>query len=191
MGASLLWKNHSDLYHHRIKISQNNFVLIRMPSVYSLCFSTLLLMFFFQCVTRLFDSSAMMIIACWYFLCVCVCDLDPIPDFNVSVNRSSKTINVTVEPGEKVRIRWCYQKTAVDCISRVPSAPITVSITGTFICIYIHTCFYTLQTISKIVFSAICLYVFFRSIHLSLDQLFLTSLTCCPVCACRYFLLIF
>lgn len=32
-----------------------------------------------------------------------------------------------------------------------------------------------------------CLYVLFRLIHLSLDWLFLTSLTCCPVCAYRYF----
>ncbi|XP_038579516.1 interleukin-17 receptor E [Micropterus salmoides] len=40
---------------------------------------------------------------------------DPIPDFDVSVNQSSKSITVTVEPGEKVNARWCYQENAVDC----------------------------------------------------------------------------
>ncbi|XP_029974525.1 uncharacterized protein LOC115408071 isoform X2 [Salarias fasciatus] len=34
---------------------------------------------------------------------------DFIPDFEVSVNRSSKTINVTVESREKVSVRWCYK----------------------------------------------------------------------------------
>lgn len=66
----------------------------------------------------------------------CVCDLDPIPDFDLSVNQLSKSITVTVEPGEKVYARWCYQKNAVDC--RAPSPRITVSITGTYICIFVH-----------------------------------------------------
>ncbi|XP_041801870.1 uncharacterized protein LOC121612816 [Chelmon rostratus] len=34
---------------------------------------------------------------------------DPVPDFDLSVNLSSKSIAVTVEPGDKVHTRWCYQ----------------------------------------------------------------------------------
>ncbi|XP_074500007.1 uncharacterized protein LOC141772659 [Sebastes fasciatus] len=42
---------------------------------------------------------------------------DPVPDFDLSVNRSSKSISVTVEPGDKVHARWCYQKDAGHCSS--------------------------------------------------------------------------
>ncbi|XP_042265800.1 uncharacterized protein LOC121896155 isoform X2 [Thunnus maccoyii] len=35
---------------------------------------------------------------------------DPMPDFQLSVNQLSKSINVTVEPGDKkVNTRWCYK----------------------------------------------------------------------------------
>lgn len=47
--------------------------------------------------------------------------------------------------------------------------------------VYLHVC-----TFFFLMMSYICM-VCFRSIHHSLDQLFLTSPTCCPVSACRYF----
>lgn len=72
-----------------------------------------------------------------------MCDLDPKPDFNLSVNLSSKSISVTVEPGDKVYAKWCYQKSEVNCIGGAHSPQITVSIRGTFICIcallFVHT----------------------------------------------------
>nr|XP_033485006.1 uncharacterized protein LOC117258322 [Epinephelus lanceolatus]XP_033485007.1 uncharacterized protein LOC117258322 [Epinephelus lanceolatus] len=49
---------------------------------------------------------------------------DPIPDFDLSVNQSSKSISVTVEPGDKVHARWCYQRTAWNC--GAPSPRITI-----------------------------------------------------------------
>ncbi|XP_076596211.1 uncharacterized protein LOC143326518 [Chaetodon auriga] len=51
---------------------------------------------------------------------------DPVPDFDLSVNLSSKSIAVTVEPGDKVRTRWCYQKSALDCLGGVHSPQITI-----------------------------------------------------------------
>lgn len=70
-------------------------------------------------------------------------DLDPIPAFNVSVNRSSKSINITVEHGKKVRVRLCYKKSAFLCIGVPDSLPVTVSTCETFISIYsllfVHT----------------------------------------------------
>lgn len=49
---------------------------------------------------------------------------DHVPDFKVSVNQSSKIINVTVETEKEVFIRWCY-KSQVTCDDS-PSPPITV-----------------------------------------------------------------
>ncbi|CAN9515406.1 unnamed protein product [Ophioblennius macclurei] len=49
---------------------------------------------------------------------------DPVPDFDVSVNRSSKTINVTVESKNNVLVRWCYKGKA-NC-GGSNSMPITV-----------------------------------------------------------------
>ncbi|XP_034551928.1 interleukin-17 receptor C [Notolabrus celidotus] len=40
---------------------------------------------------------------------------DPVPDFYVSVNQSSKSITVRVEPGHKVYARWCYLKYSGGC----------------------------------------------------------------------------
>uniref|UniRef100_A0A672YHS9 SEFIR domain-containing protein n=1 Tax=Sphaeramia orbicularis TaxID=375764 RepID=A0A672YHS9_9TELE len=37
-----------------------------------------------------------------------LCHSDPIPDFHVSVNKSSKSFTVSAMPGNKVHIRWCY-----------------------------------------------------------------------------------
>lgn len=66
-----------------------------------------------------------------------VFDLDPVPDFDLSVNLSSKSIAVTVEPGDKVHTRWCYQSGG-GCIGGQHSPQTTVSIRGTFICVYAH-----------------------------------------------------
>lgn len=110
-----------------------------------------------------------------------MCDLDPIPDFDLSVNQSSKSITVTVEPGDKVHARWCYRKSAVGCMDGPLSSRITVSISGTFICMYALLFVHSKEIKHE------CFFALFRSIHLSRDQLFLTSLTCCPVSACRYF----
>ncbi|XP_028438745.1 uncharacterized protein LOC114558745 [Perca flavescens] len=51
---------------------------------------------------------------------------DPKPDFNLSVNLSSKSISVTVEPGDKVYAKWCYKKSQVDCIGGEHSRQITI-----------------------------------------------------------------
>ncbi|XP_030277724.1 uncharacterized protein LOC115584441 isoform X2 [Sparus aurata] len=52
---------------------------------------------------------------------------DPVPDFDLSVNRSSKSITVTVETGDKVYTRWCYRKSAVHCMAgNNPGARITI-----------------------------------------------------------------
>ncbi|XP_044067908.1 uncharacterized protein LOC122883385 [Siniperca chuatsi] len=51
---------------------------------------------------------------------------DPIPDFDLSVNQSSKSITVIVESGDKVHARWCYQQNAVDCTGGALSPPITI-----------------------------------------------------------------
>ncbi|XP_041654508.1 uncharacterized protein LOC121517064 isoform X2 [Cheilinus undulatus] len=40
---------------------------------------------------------------------------DPVPNFELSVNESSKSINVTVEPGHKVNARWCFSKDKMLC----------------------------------------------------------------------------
>ncbi|XP_068585884.1 interleukin-17 receptor E-like protein [Cebidichthys violaceus] len=50
---------------------------------------------------------------------------DPVPVFDVSVNRSSKSISVTVEAGDKVHTRWCYRKYGKACIAE-DSSPTTV-----------------------------------------------------------------
>lgn len=79
-----------------------------------------------------------MFISCFF---ACLCDSDPVPDFDLSVNRSSKSITVTVETGDKVYTRWCYRKSAVHCMAgNNPGARITVSVSGTFICILVCTC---------------------------------------------------
>nr|APM87157.1 interleukin 17 receptor E [Larimichthys crocea] len=51
---------------------------------------------------------------------------DPIPHFNLSVNESSKSIAVTVEPGNKVYAMWCYQKSPQHCMSRGQAPRITI-----------------------------------------------------------------
>lgn len=63
-------------------------------------------------------------------VCVCLCDLDPIPSFDLSVNSLSKSINVTVEDHDKVHVRWCYKNNA-ECISGETSQLITVGISDT------------------------------------------------------------
>uniref|UniRef100_A0A665TE53 SEFIR domain-containing protein n=1 Tax=Echeneis naucrates TaxID=173247 RepID=A0A665TE53_ECHNA len=40
---------------------------------------------------------------------------DPAPEFELSVNRTSKSITVSVELGEKVYARWCYNRE--DCVN--------------------------------------------------------------------------
>uniref|UniRef100_A0A3B4T6K8 Uncharacterized LOC111217401 n=1 Tax=Seriola dumerili TaxID=41447 RepID=A0A3B4T6K8_SERDU len=60
---------------------------------------------------------------------------DPVPEFDLSVNQLSKSITVTVAPGEKVYTRWCYS--GVQCNGGPLSTLITVSFNCTFICIYL------------------------------------------------------
>ncbi|XP_063737599.1 uncharacterized protein LOC134863180 isoform X2 [Eleginops maclovinus] len=50
---------------------------------------------------------------------------DPIPEFDLSVNQSSKSILVTMEPGDKVYARWCYQQYGEQCGDSV-TRPITI-----------------------------------------------------------------
>ncbi|CAJ1084918.1 interleukin-17 receptor C [Xyrichtys novacula] len=50
--------------------------------------------------------------------CTVSCTIpDFIPEFNVSVNQSSKSFNVTVGPGHKVHARWCYSINLNSCIN--------------------------------------------------------------------------
>nr|XP_019951503.1 PREDICTED: interleukin-17 receptor E-like [Paralichthys olivaceus] len=49
---------------------------------------------------------------------------NPVPQFALSVNRSVKSITVTVEQGEKVHTRWCYLRS--ECIVESPSPRITI-----------------------------------------------------------------
>ncbi|XP_070696289.1 uncharacterized protein [Pempheris klunzingeri] len=51
---------------------------------------------------------------------------DPVPDYDLSVDRSSKSITVTVEPGPKVYTRWCYQKNPQVCLDGERSPKITI-----------------------------------------------------------------
>uniref|UniRef100_A0A8C4EII0 Interleukin 17 receptor E n=1 Tax=Dicentrarchus labrax TaxID=13489 RepID=A0A8C4EII0_DICLA len=51
---------------------------------------------------------------------------DPIPNFELSVNQLSKSITVTVEPGDKVYTMWCYQKSNMGCIVGPLSPQITI-----------------------------------------------------------------
>ncbi|XP_037334144.2 interleukin-17 receptor E isoform X2 [Pungitius pungitius] len=51
---------------------------------------------------------------------------DPVPDFDLSVNHSSKSISVTVVgPGHKVKARWCYRKHGKACVAE-DSLPIEI-----------------------------------------------------------------
>ncbi|KAL6119161.1 il17re [Pungitius sinensis] len=51
---------------------------------------------------------------------------DPVPDFDLSVNHSSKSIAVTVgAPGDKVKTRWCYRKHGKACVAE-DSPPIEI-----------------------------------------------------------------
>ncbi|XP_056278117.1 uncharacterized protein LOC130198994 isoform X2 [Pseudoliparis swirei] len=51
---------------------------------------------------------------------------DPVPHFDLSVNQSSKSISVTVQPGDKVHARWCYRKYGTVCTAKAPPPPITI-----------------------------------------------------------------
>ncbi|XP_070767040.1 uncharacterized protein [Enoplosus armatus] len=51
---------------------------------------------------------------------------DPIPDFDLSVNQLSKSITVTVEPGDKVHARWCYKENTAVCKGGALSPQITI-----------------------------------------------------------------
>ncbi|XP_071780640.2 uncharacterized protein LOC139931127 [Centroberyx gerrardi] len=51
---------------------------------------------------------------------------DPVPEFHLSVDQRSRSINVTVEPGAKVYTRLCYQKNPEECIDQSPSTRITI-----------------------------------------------------------------
>uniref|UniRef100_UPI0037E85499 interleukin-17 receptor C n=1 Tax=Semicossyphus pulcher TaxID=241346 RepID=UPI0037E85499 len=49
--------------------------------------------------------------------CIVNCTMpDPKPEFDLSVNQSSKSVTVTVESQHKVYARWCYLKNAHGCI---------------------------------------------------------------------------
>lgn len=65
---------------------------------------------------------------------VCLLDLAPVPTFNLSVDLSTKSLNVTVEPGKAVYARWCYKSNA-NCMDG--STPVTVRTSRTLI--HCHT----------------------------------------------------
>ncbi|MEQ2312933.1 hypothetical protein AMECASPLE_036480, partial [Ameca splendens] len=47
-------------------------------------------------------------------------NLDPRPDYTLSVNKSSKTISVKVDSGDLVYVRWCYEKKSGHCSGGQP-----------------------------------------------------------------------
>ncbi|XP_053281360.1 uncharacterized protein LOC128442805 [Pleuronectes platessa] len=49
---------------------------------------------------------------------------DPVPQFGLTVNRSVKSITVTVEQGEEVHTRWCYQ--SGECMAGSLSPQLTI-----------------------------------------------------------------
>ncbi|KAF7664847.1 hypothetical protein LDENG_00161770 [Lucifuga dentata] len=51
---------------------------------------------------------------------------DPVPKFNLSVDQRSKSITVTVEPGDKVHARLCYQQNTKHCSGGVNSTQIMI-----------------------------------------------------------------
>ncbi|KAM4562235.1 uncharacterized protein PAE49_010775 isoform 2-T2 [Odontesthes bonariensis] len=52
---------------------------------------------------------------------------EPRPDYSLSVNKSSKTISVSVESGDKVKARWCYEITDWHCKETDPPQLISQS----------------------------------------------------------------
>ncbi|XP_026188942.1 interleukin-17 receptor E [Mastacembelus armatus] len=46
---------------------------------------------------------------------------DPVPDFDLSLNQSSKLFVISVASRDKVYARWCYQRNAVDCTNEAES----------------------------------------------------------------------
>lgn len=66
----------------------------------------------------------------------CLLDLDPVPTFSLSVDLSTKSLNVTVEPGKAVYARWCYRSNA-DCMGEDGSPQVTVRTSRTLI--HCHT----------------------------------------------------
>lgn len=108
-------------------------------------------------------------------------DLAPVPTFNLSVDLPTKSLNVTVEPGEAVYARWCYKSNA-DCMGEDGSTQVTVRTSCTLM--HCHALWIFLLCL-------MCLYGLLRSIRLGLHQLSSTSPTFCPVSVCRYFMSIF
>ncbi|XP_022060717.2 uncharacterized protein LOC110958467 [Acanthochromis polyacanthus] len=54
----------------------------------------------------------------------------PMPDFDLSVDQSSKSINVSVKPqedGKPVYAKWCYQKNPSDCMGEPDSKPVPIN----------------------------------------------------------------
>nr|XP_043895211.1 interleukin-17 receptor E [Solea senegalensis] len=51
---------------------------------------------------------------------------DPVPEFELSVNRSSKSVTVTVQLGKKVHTMWCYRNTYGACMGDSSSSQITI-----------------------------------------------------------------
>lgn len=107
---------------------------------------------------------------------VCLLDLAPVPTFSLSVDLSTKSLNIVVEPGEAVYARWCYKSNA-QCMDG--STQVTVRTSRTLI--HCHTLWIFLLCLMY-------LYGLFRSIRLGLHQLFSTSPTFCPASVWRYFM---
>ncbi|TNN48257.1 hypothetical protein EYF80_041527 [Liparis tanakae] len=96
---------------------------------------------------------------------------DPVPDFDLTVNQSSKSISVTVQPGDKVHARWCYRKYGAACTAKAPPPPITASLSNAF------------NTGAPLIRRGVsmCTLSFSRSIRPCPESLSSPSRTCCPV----------
>lgn len=95
---------------------------------------------------------------------VCLLDLAPVPTFSLSVDLSTKSLNVTVEPGKAVYARWCYKSNA-DCMGEDGSTQVTVRTGRTLM--HCHTLWIFLLCLMY-------LYGLLRSIRLGLHQLLST-----------------
>lgn len=116
----------------------------------------------------------------------CVQDM---PEFQLSVDLSSKVINVTMEPGErKVYTRWCYK--GKRCTGGPDSPQVMVSISGAFIYLHVSTFAFT----QKICF--FCnVFVSFQidpsqSRSTVFNMSYLLPCLCVEVCSAQWFLVL-
>ena len=102
---------------------------------------------------------------------------DPVPEFHLSVDRRSRSVNVTIQAGQKVRARLCYQRDVCESVS--DSSDITVSIhceVGVFgnACVFVYQRHWWIQFHKHCVTFIDCA---LRLIHFTLGAIHLSQLS--------------